>query len=108
MVKYKLKAEGSGEPSSVDLSKLQRRAGINVTGVLDDATKRLFLIPRCGVLESEDEEQDYGNSAGSSRKKRFYLQGTYWKKKVRGMILNHYKTSSPGKPSVSGHPWDQA
>ena len=67
-----------------EIAKLQFRAGIDITGKLDDATKRLFLIPRCGVAESEDAEQDYGSS--TTREKRFTLQGSYWQKKVRKII----------------------
>lgn len=83
MLKYKIAQKGQAVNLTQELSKIQRRAGINITGELDVATKRLFLIPRCGVAESEDAEQNYGNAAGLSRKKRYTLQGTKWQKKVR-------------------------
>ena len=80
MKKYKTSSPGASLldlPS--ELKKLQERAGINQTGVLDEATKRLILIPRCGVLESVDSPQEYGQA---KRQKRFTLQGTVWNKKV--------------------------
>ena len=52
-----------------EISKLQRRAGINVTGVLDTETKKLLLIPRCGVTEDDYKDQEYG----TKRKKRHLL-----------------------------------
>ena len=81
MYKYKLKQPGGATANlTEELSKIQYRGGLNITGVLDDETKRLLLTPRCGVLEKEDE---INQTIGESRKKRYYLQGTYWKKKVR-------------------------
>lgn len=69
------------------IEKLQRLAGIKVTGKLDDETKKLFIIPRCGVLEEEDNPQRLNDTETDVevtpyRRKRFYLQGTYWNKKV--------------------------
>ena len=66
------------------VERLQYRAGIEVTGKLDDETKKLFIIPRCGVLEEEDEGQVYGNKR---RKKRYYLQGTRWRNKVSDLYI---------------------
>lgn len=45
------------------ISVVQRRAGINVTGELDFDTKKLFVIPRCGVTEKEDEPHRYRGRA---------------------------------------------
>lgn len=69
------------------IKKVQRLAGIKVTGKLDDETKKLFIIPRCGVLEEEDNPQRLNDTETDgevkpARRKRFYLQGTYWNKKV--------------------------
>ena len=81
MLKYKVAKKGQAVNLTTEISKIQRRAGINITGKLDDATKRLFIIPRCGVAESEDEKQEIGGII-NRRKKRFNLQGTSWQKKV--------------------------
>lgn len=80
MLKYRVAKPGQAVNLANEISKIQIRAGINVTGELDDATKRLFIIPRCGVPESEDAEQQY---SANKRKKRYLLQGTKWQKKVR-------------------------
>ena len=68
-----------------EISKLQRRAGINVTGVLDTETKKLLVIPRCGVTEDDYKGQEYDKGKGITerrRRKRFTLQGSTWKKNV--------------------------
>ena len=49
-----------------------------MTGVLDTETKKLLLIPRCGVKEDDYKDQEYG----TKRKKRFTLQGSKWNKRV--------------------------
>lgn len=84
MLKYSVAKPGQAVNLTNEISKIQRRAGITVTGQLDDATKKLFIIPRCGVAESEDADQEYG---GRRRKKRYNLQGTSWQKKVRMIVL---------------------
>lgn len=55
---------------------LQRYANLPETGRMDAATIALMGKSRCGVA-------DYGNynSDNTRRKKRYTLQGTYWKKK---------------------------
>lgn len=53
MLKYKI--PGSADNFKDRLSVVQRSAGINVTGELDFETKKLFVIPRCGNIDSEDE-----------------------------------------------------
>lgn len=65
------------------IAKIQYRAGIEITGKLDDETKKLFVIPRCGVSEKEDEPQISG--VESRRKKRYTLQGTRWRNRVSEM-----------------------
>ena len=84
MIKYGMALEGQSVTINA-ISKLQRRAGINVTGVLDTETKKLLVIPRCGVTEDDYKGQDYGTEKGITerrRRKRFTLQGSWWKKKV--------------------------
>lgn len=54
---------------------LQRYAGLPETGQFDAATIALIGKSRCGVA-------DFGKGDSAKRKKRFTLQGTYWKKKV--------------------------
>ena len=67
------------------VSKLQFRAGLEQTGQLDDETKKLFVIARCGNLNEEDDKQIVG--ALKRRKKRYNLQGTYWRKKVSDLYM---------------------
>jgi len=54
---------------------LQRFAGLPETGQLDQATLDQMSKSRCGVA-------DFGKTDNMRRKKRYTLQGTYWKKKV--------------------------
>ncbi|XP_068683776.1 matrix metalloproteinase-16-like isoform X1 [Montipora foliosa] len=76
MIKYRYKEPGSTFDDMADqLRTLQYRAGIKETGVLDDATKWLIITPRCGVPTNIT--LLYG---ASRRKKRFTLQGSYWRK----------------------------
>lgn len=77
MIKYGMALVGQSVTTN-EISKLQRRAGINVTGVLDTETKKLLLIPRSGVTEDDYKDQEYG----TKRKKRFTLQGSTWNKRV--------------------------
>ena len=77
MIKYGMALKGQSVTTN-EISKLQRRAGINVTGVLDTETKKLLLIPRCGVTEDDFKDQEYG----TKRRKRFTLQGSKWNKRV--------------------------
>lgn len=53
---------------------LQRYAGIPETGQLDAATIKLMGTSRCGVA-------DFGKADNTRRRKRYTLQGTYWKKR---------------------------
>jgi len=84
MIKYGMALVGQSVTTN-EISKLQRRAGINVTGVLDTETKKLLVIPRCGVTEDDYKDQDYGKEKGITerrRRKRFTLQGSTWNKNV--------------------------
>ena len=47
------------------------------TGVLDQETKKMMEMPRCGVPDI----QDIGNDANAKRKKRYALQGSKWRNK---------------------------
>ena len=64
---------------------LQRYAGLRETGQFDAATIAMMGKSRCGVA-------DFGKADNARRKKRFTLQGTYWKKKV--IIYTKNKDSS--------------
>lgn len=80
-----MKQPGQAIDFSSKIAKIQQMAGIEVTGKLDDETKKLFVIPRCGVTEKEDLNQTVGSAR---RKKRYYLQGTRWQKKVSDFKRN--------------------
>ena len=72
MEKYKIIKPGQAVYNFTEkISVVQRRAGINVTGELDFETKKLFVIPRCGNTEAEDEPHQH--EARSRRNKRSYL-----------------------------------
>ena len=71
MEKYKIIEPGENSNFNEKISVVQRRAGINVTGVLDFETKKLFVIPRCGNTDAEDEV--HTNGGRSRRKKRGYI-----------------------------------
>ena len=81
MEDYKIGRKSGAIKFSDKIARVQRLAGINVTGKLDDETKKLFLIPRCGVYEEEDSPQRISD-VNHGRQKRFRLQGSYWLKKV--------------------------
>ena len=72
--------------SQQDLEKavkmLQRYAGLPETGQLDAATIKRMGESRCGV-------PDFGKADSAKRKKRFTLQGTYWKKRVRFQTISN-------------------
>lgn len=58
------------------VKKLQRMGGIPETGKLDDPELlKLLEKPRCGM-------PDFGPSDNAKRKRRYTLQGSYWKKRV--------------------------
>ena len=103
METYKLKKPGAAFNFTDLISKLQFRAGLNQTGELDDETKKLFIIPLCGNTNEDDEKQIVDTPA-KRRKKRYYLQGTYWRKKVSDL---HMYTDSGISPQVSMHRTDR-
>ncbi|CAH1984950.1 unnamed protein product [Acanthoscelides obtectus] len=51
----------------------QAFAGLKVTGELDDTTKEIMTLPRCGVKDKV--------GTGDNRAKRYALQGSRWKVK---------------------------
>ena len=71
MEKYKLIKPGENSNFNEKISDVQRRAGINVTGVLDFETKKLFVIPRCGNTDAEGEL--HPNGGRPRRNKRSYI-----------------------------------
>ncbi|XP_046668364.1 matrix metalloproteinase-2 isoform X3 [Homalodisca vitripennis] len=54
------------------IQEFQAFAGLNITGLLDQDTKELMSLPRCGVKD----KVGYGTS---SRSKRYALQGSRWR-----------------------------
>ena len=68
------------------IEKLQQNAGLNVTGALNAETIALLETPRCGVFEAEASQLYDFQSDNKRRKKRYYLQGTYWRKKVNSCV----------------------
>ena len=72
MLKYKIILPGQSINLTDMISFVQHRAGINVTGMLDFETKKLFVIPRCGNTEPEEDPLPYGGR--SRRDKHDYLE----------------------------------
>ena len=62
-----------------NISVLQRKAGITVTGKLDFETKKLLVIPRCGNTDDDEEEEEPRpikvQSRRVKRQLRSYLAG---------------------------------
>lgn len=67
-------------------------AGINVTGEVDDETKELMALPRCGV-------RDKVGFGTDSRAKRYALQGSRWKVKNLTYRISKYPKKL-NKPDV--------
>ena len=82
MEKYGIKKPGQAVNFTDMIAKIQYRGGLNVTGKLDYETKKLFVLPRCGVREQEDENQVHSSLESRRRIKRYTKQGTEWKKRV--------------------------
>ena len=95
--KYKIKKPGQVQNFTDLISLLQFRAGLEQTGELDEETKKLFVIPRCGNPNEEDEKQIPGSA--KRRKKRYYLQGTRWRKKVSDLyrLVNKFWHTTAGQ-----------
>ncbi|XP_059168546.1 matrix metalloproteinase-24-like [Physella acuta] len=69
------------------LERFQRMAGIPVTGVLDNATKTMISLPRCGNKDNI--------TLGSARKRRYALQGSKWAKKSLTFKISEYPRGIP-------------
>ncbi|KAL4220622.1 peptidase M10A [Mactra antiquata] len=54
--------------------KFQSMAGIPVTGIIDEDTRKAMLLPRCGV-------KDNIGTGDRARKKRYALHGSSWKQR---------------------------
>ena len=67
MLKYKIVKPGQAVNFTDKITVIQHRAGINTTGELDFETKKLFVIPRCGNTEAEDELPLYGGRTRRSK-----------------------------------------
>jgi hypothetical protein len=61
------------------IKQLQRFAGLDVTGKIDEATVQLVKKPRCSV-------PDFGPSDKMRRRKRYAIHDSQWKKLVSGEI----------------------
>lgn len=57
----------------------QKFAGLKVTGLLDDQTKKLLLAPRCGISDKILNQEYKWQQPIHSRRKRFVVQGQKWK-----------------------------
>ena len=78
----------------VAIKKLQRIAGLKETGDISDL-KTLAMVkkPRCGV-------QDFGPSDIARRKKRYALEGSYWRKTVSKPIRYNLRMLLPEKKEI--------
>ena len=68
------------------LRRLQKFAGLNVTGELDSATLEKLEAKRCGMNEIGPSKAIASSSAGSLTIGRYYLQGTFWDKAMKGQV----------------------
>ncbi|XP_050353674.1 matrix metalloproteinase-14 isoform X2 [Nymphalis io] len=64
------------------ISEFQSFAGLNNTGELDEETKKLMSLPRCGVKDKV--------GFGESRAKRYALQGSRWRVKNLTYKISKY------------------
>jgi hypothetical protein len=69
-------ADGSLHQLSADtvrsaLQRLQQFAGLNATGELDDGTRQLLAMKRCGMADGQQQ-------TGNRRRRRYVLQGPKW------------------------------
>ena len=78
MLKYNIIKNGSnaGVNFTENISVVQRKGGITVTGELDFETKKLLVIPRCGNTEDDEEEEEPRPMKGQSRRVKREL-GSY-------------------------------
>ena len=76
------------EPVLLDGNDIYIPSGLPVTGELDRMTVKLMKQPRCGVKD------DVGKNMGSSRSKRFALQGSRWKVNTLLYKISKYPTNT--------------
>ena len=62
------------------LKKLQRFAGLPVSGILDEPTQKLIETPRCGLPDITKEDE--------KRERRYVLQGSKWRKNVKHCLIS--------------------
>ena len=88
------------------IKQMQKYGGLNQTGIIDEKTLELMSSPRCGVPdvaesfenlidvgdEDTDETNDEHGGYFPSRKKRYALQGSRWKKRVLSYKVGKYPT----------------
>jgi len=88
------------------IKQMQKYGGLNQTGIIDEKTLELMNSPRCGVPdvaesfenlidvgdEDTDETNDEHGGYFPSRKKRYALQGSRWKKRVLSYKVGKYPT----------------
>lgn len=75
MLQYNIIKNGSnaGVNFTENISVIQRKGGITVTGELDFETKKLLVIPRCGNTDDSDEDEEQRPIEGRSRRARRQL-----------------------------------
>lgn len=72
MKKYKVFKPGQDNNFTEMISNVQRMAGLSVTGELDFDTKKLFVIPRCGNVEKNDEPHRHGEKKGKNKRSVYF------------------------------------
>ena len=84
----------SMEELQAAIKKMQRIAGLKETGdISDPKTLAMVKKPRCGV-------QDFGPSDVARRKKRYALEGSYWRKTVSKAIRYNLHILLLGKKEI--------
>lgn len=72
MKKYKVFKPGQDNNFTEMISNVQRMAGLSVTGELDFDTKKLFVIPRCGNVEKNDEPHRHEEKKGKNKRSVYF------------------------------------
>lgn len=84
----------SMEELQAAIKKLQRIAGLKESGdISDPKTLAMVKKPRCGV-------QDFGPSDIARRKKRYALEGSYWRKTVSKPFRYNLRMLLPEKKEI--------
>ncbi|KAK3586496.1 hypothetical protein CHS0354_033519 [Potamilus streckersoni] len=65
------------------IQQFQKMAGLPVTGEMDEETRRMMQLPRCGV-------KDPIGTGDAARKKRYALHGSKWEKRDLTYRISHY------------------